>query len=363
MPARRENRKERAKGGIITAVNKSLQEVSIRDMSYQAVEIKLRYNENRWRIITVYSQDVEETMQIIREQIQEEKEEVPSGRRRFQCKNGKSINKMVNREGRILEKIEERGWILNGSFDNKGGWTYIGERGASVVDYVIRNEKAEAKIKMIVEGDRTESDHVPLEVVLEGPETNIIRQERKTKVIEKSDWTEEGRESYYVKKDYKIWCEEERKKHEKEEEEKINNIRTEAEAWKYINKYSKKRERIDEGMKLESWNNYFMDLLEGTKRRVVLELEEGMEEEEENEKEIQDLSKEELIRQLEKLKMAKARGEDVYGEMEDWNKEIISPIYKKSEKSEVKNYRGVTLMDTSYKIYAGILNETNKNNS
>lgn len=41
----------------------------------------------------------------------------------------------------------------------------------------------------------------------------------------------------------------------------------------------------------------------------------------------------------------------------EWNKRLISPIYKKGEKSEVKNYREVTLMDTAYKIYANILNE------
>lgn len=40
-----------------------------------------------------------------------------------------------------------------------------------------------------------------------------------------------------------------------------------------------------------------------------------------------------------------------------WNRGVISPIYKKGEKNEVKNYRGVTLMDTAYKIYANILNE------
>lgn len=42
---------------------------------------------------------------------------------------------------------------------------------------------------------------------------------------------------------------------------------------------------------------------------------------------------------------------------EDWRKDVICPIYKRGDKGAVKSYRGVTLMDTTYKIYAGILDE------
>lgn len=42
---------------------------------------------------------------------------------------------------------------------------------------------------------------------------------------------------------------------------------------------------------------------------------------------------------------------------EGWKKEVIYPTFKKGDGEEVKNYRGVTLMDTSYKIYASILNK------
>lgn len=42
---------------------------------------------------------------------------------------------------------------------------------------------------------------------------------------------------------------------------------------------------------------------------------------------------------------------------EDWRKGVICPIYKRGDKGAVKSYRGVTLMVTAYKIYAGILDE------
>lgn len=43
---------------------------------------------------------------------------------------------------------------------------------------------------------------------------------------------------------YRRWCEEERRKHEKEEE-KLEGIRMELENWKYINKFRKKRNDTD----------------------------------------------------------------------------------------------------------------------
>jgi len=50
------------------------------------------------------------------------------------------------------------------------------------------------------------------------------------------------REDFITKrKGYKECCKEQKKKHEKEEEIKIQSIKSEAEAWKCINKYKEKK--------------------------------------------------------------------------------------------------------------------------
>lgn len=187
-------------------------------------------------------------------------------------------------------------------------------------------------------------------------------------------------------------CVKEREEFEKKEKEKLQSIRTEEEVWRYINKFKKKKEKIDENIDLESWKAHFMDLLRGSNERKItrIEMNEDMESkkqervDDEVEETEQQQMREELIAQLKKLKKGKAPGEDgieneawrlmpkEIGEVmwkllsniwkngdipDDWNKGMICPIFKKGEKSDVKNYRGITLMDSAYKIYANILNE------
>jgi len=40
---------------------------------------------------------------------------------------------------------------------------------------------------------------------------------------------------------------------------------------------------------------------------------------------------------------------------EEWEKLIIVPTYKKSSKTDCSNYRGITLLPTTYKILSHIL--------
>lgn len=43
----------------------------------------------------------------------------------------------------------------------------MSEIGASVIDYIITNEKAEEQVQRVTEGIKVGSDHLPLEVLLE----------------------------------------------------------------------------------------------------------------------------------------------------------------------------------------------------
>ena len=42
---------------------------------------------------------------------------------------------------------------------------------------------------------------------------------------------------------------------------------------------------------------------------------------------------------------------------EEWCSGVIMPIYKKGDRGDVKNYRGIALMDSSSKIYTSIIRE------
>ena len=99
------------------------------------------------------------------------------------------------------------------------------------------------------------------------------------------------------------------------------------------------------------------------------------------------ITKQEVKRQIERLKKEKAPGGDgikneawLYGTEEvidrlteimnevwkgkgfprQWTEGVICPIHKKGNTKEAQNYRGITLLNTSYKLYAMVLGERMK---
>lgn len=156
-------------------------------------------------IIIIYSQDSQETIEKFKESIEEANEEYVILGGDFNAKTGnrgglreeeeeigrrkactRPKNKIRNKEGNILiEGIEERGWmIVNGSLGEEGDWThtYVDGGGASVIDYVITNEKAWEEVIGIREGNRTESDHLSLEAKVRGEGT--VKEGKKSKGIQ-----------------------------------------------------------------------------------------------------------------------------------------------------------------------------------
>lgn len=72
---KKKKHKRKAKGEIISAINKNIKGVEVKEINEEAVESKMEYNGNKWRIITLYSRKIEDTMEIVMEKIPEEEEE------------------------------------------------------------------------------------------------------------------------------------------------------------------------------------------------------------------------------------------------------------------------------------------------
>lgn len=213
IPAVRENKKGRARGGVVVAAKKGLAVKEFKAWNERIAEARIRVGERDWRMLTVYSQNIEETMKEIVEGIEEEEEEalliggdfnarveeggpfreiMLEGRRERKAKD-----KMINKEGSILlERVNERGWlILNGCYGREADWTYIAEKGSSIIDCAITNEKTFEEVIKVEEGERTESDHVPIEVEIEAPGTGKGGKGKKKdewREVRRSDWSAGG---------------------------------------------------------------------------------------------------------------------------------------------------------------------------
>ena len=484
FPASRIKKKGRAIGGIVTGVRREILELQGEVINKQNIqERRVKLDGKTYRIMTIYSKadDEEDIWQILKEGIEDWEEEAIMVGGDFNARIGdkgawikdfieeeeqnkrSSKDRTFNLRGRkLLEECDEKGWhVLNGNTlgDENGNFTYIGEKGASVIDFVIGNDNALRDVEYFKIEENINSDHLPLTVRLNrklerekekkmgkkvvqiwneetikkykenniktkfDPKSNVneemdelvkkIKELTETKEVERGKVYKEkwwdidcrmkrrelqkslkrvrkdlGTIDEYRKKrkEYKELCKQKKERKKEEYIEQIKNITKEKEVWEHVNKGRKSRTQIASTITKEEWRMHFMELLDGKENQIgakeCLKINTGL-----NQKEV---TKEEIEKQIRKLKKEKAAGEDevkneawlyaeepvkgkllniiqrVYrgeGFPRRWRIGNICPIFKKGDKEKAENYRGVTLLNTSYKLYAMVLNERLKEES
>lgn len=94
------------------------------------------------------------------------------GREREREGKRRSKDGKMNKEGkRLVEFFEKIGWsIFNGNIkgDEERKFIFIGGKGSTMIDYVVRSEDVRSKVGNLRIGDRVNSDQHSLEVLLKG---------------------------------------------------------------------------------------------------------------------------------------------------------------------------------------------------
>lgn len=149
-------------------------------------------------------------------------------------------------------------------------------------------------------------------------------------------WRGEREGSYKRKRrEYREFCEEKKKEENDKWMGKVKEAKRESDVWELINKDRKKRKgRINEEIEMEECKEYFKSLLGGVKERVI-----GRERKEERIEE-EGMSREEIRRAVNRVRVGKATGSDgISGEMwkcggdrlEEWLWRFCSGVWKWDE--------------------------------
>jgi hypothetical protein len=109
-----------------------------------------------------------------------------------------------------------------------------------------------------------------------------------------------------IKQEYKKLCDSKKIEYRKKEEKEIEEIKTEAQAWEFINRGRKKKEGVCKEISMEEWVRHFVGLLGGAEERRVGE---GGRSRSIGE-EIKKVKNEEIEEEIKRLKKGKAAGDD-----------------------------------------------------
>lgn len=152
---------------------------------------RVRQGKERWRIVGIYvSEGIERALQVLEKwmEIGEEgvktliggdfnaRTEREEGRIEMEEEGREREGKRRSKDGkmedkRLVEFLEEIGWnIFNEDIkgDEEGEFTFTGGKGNTVIDYVMGSEDVRSKVDNMKIGDRVDSDHHPVEVMLKG---------------------------------------------------------------------------------------------------------------------------------------------------------------------------------------------------
>ena len=223
LEATREARKGRAKGGVLLAIRRGKNMNMIGEMKKENKEViwgKVKVGGKEWLVGTTYMREARRENW---EKISEVAEGHPGtavvfggdynariGREGGRWLGGRgeeeeeergrgSKDGMINAEGReIIENMREAGLhVLNGNVEGEeiGEFTFVGAQGRSTIDYVVVNEEGREEMESMRIEKRTESDHLPLVVVMKCGE----EEEEEEVLGEMEDWSEEGMKVYLEK--------------------------------------------------------------------------------------------------------------------------------------------------------------------
>ncbi|KAL6417577.1 hypothetical protein ACFW04_012648 [Cataglyphis niger] len=352
--------------GMLVGIRKELKVEKVKVKKRNGlIEVALKVKGRKWNVIGVYvRRDLEKKLEELNKWMERKEENgciliggdfnartgeegrvISKGYEEEEGVGRRSKDKRINKEGKeLLRWIEKAGWTIFNECtkgDVEGEWTYTGRSGNSVIDYVLGDEDARMQVNEVAVGDNIDSDHHP-----------IIYSKKRVEEVER-----EGRYYREAKGKYKKLIEGKKKEEKKRWEREVREIKTEGQVWELVNRGRRRRRKVNEDISMEKWDGKGFRIDEGESRSEIRAVigrlkdnkavgADGIP------SEVWKYGGKNVEEWIWKICNRLLKGE---GWIDKWNEGMIVPILKKEEGERVKEYRGVSLTSTLYKVYASVL--------